>query len=167
MGYTGRPHLKTQREKKRSEKKRKLTFLTAKLISRVILKQRLFMVKFQSCLLTEQNYPVTSHSQAEGTIFVGNGQSIRIEILSSRNKKDYSKITAICLLPNLFCHPLSSLSSVGEDDNASSRQYFIHSIAPKDTLLGFHSRDTAFPPSKDVLRLAGQMLLGKTAAVSV
>lgn len=38
-----------RKEKKRSEKKRKkrkLTFLTAKPISRVILKQRLFMVKF-------------------------------------------------------------------------------------------------------------------------
>lgn len=31
-------------------------------------------------------------------------------------------------------------------------------------MLSYHSRDTAFPPSKDVLRPAGQMLLGKTAA---
>lgn len=49
MGCTGRPHPKNKREKKRGEKKRKkrkLTFLTAKLISREILKQRLFMVKF-------------------------------------------------------------------------------------------------------------------------
>lgn len=48
MGYTGRYHLKNQKEKKRREeiKEKKLTFLTAKLISRVILKQRLFMVKF-------------------------------------------------------------------------------------------------------------------------
>lgn len=31
-------------------------------------------------------------------------------------------------------------------------------------MLGSHSRDTAFPPSKDVLCPAGQMLKGKTAA---
>lgn len=35
-----------EKRSERKRKKRKLTFLTAKLISRVILKQRLFMVKF-------------------------------------------------------------------------------------------------------------------------
>lgn len=79
------------------------------------------------------------------------------------------------LFPKVFCAPPPphagippSAISVGEDDNASPRQYYIRSTAPKDAVLVYQSRDTAFAPSKDVLRPAGQMLLVKPAlAVNV